>query len=65
MGPSKRIVGHRRSLWAKHRMITGPAHERGRDARYRKAIEVFAAPLADDDVEIRDLNSYDTALGLG
>ncbi|HEY6317375.1 MAG TPA: IS21 family transposase [Acidimicrobiia bacterium] len=57
------LAGHVRS-WAKHRTITDPAHERGRDALHRKAVEVFAAALGDDDVEIRDLSSYDRALGL-
>ena len=57
------LACHGRS-WAKHRTITDPVHEHGREALHRKAIEVFAAALGDDDVEIRDLDSYDRALGV-
>lgn len=53
------IVRHTRSL-AKHRTITDPAHVIERDA-----LRVVAAVIADrDDVEVRDLASYDRALGV-
>jgi hypothetical protein len=55
------IVRHTRSL-AKHRTITEPAHAIERDA-----LRVVAAAITDadrDDVEVRDLASYDRALGV-
>jgi hypothetical protein len=51
------VARHPRS-WAKHRTITDPAHELA-----RKVTAAFAAAIADDQVEVRDLSVYDRATG--
>jgi transposase len=55
------IARHRRSL-AKHRTITDPVHAVERDAL--RAVAAAITDHDDRDVEVRDLSSYDRALGV-
>lgn len=56
------VARHRRSL-APHRTITDPAHSRARRALKQADATTEIAPK-DIDVEIRNLDAYDQALGV-
>jgi transposase len=56
------VARHRRSL-APHRTITDPAHSRARRALKKTATSSEPSP-GDIDVEVRDLVTYDRALGV-
>ena len=56
------VARHRRSL-APHRTITDPAHSRARRA-LKETVSHDQPPPAEIDVEVRDLVTYDHALGV-
>jgi transposase len=56
-------AGHERA-WAKHQTITDPGHLAAARAMRRDRLEVVR-PAAEQQVEVRALADYDTALGTG
>ncbi len=58
-----RMVADHQRCWARHQSITDPAHAAAARALRRDRLAVVRPPDRVE-VEIRDLASYDTALGL-
>jgi transposase len=59
-----RVVADHERIWAKHQTITDPAHRDAATALRRERITVVR-PGPDTAVEVRALDDYDRALGLG
>ena len=59
----KLVADHPR-VWAAHQSITDPAHLVAAKALRRARVELVKPPV-EADVQVRDLASYDTVLGLG
>ncbi|MDQ5840897.1 MAG: IS21 family transposase [Chloroflexota bacterium] len=57
-----RLVGDHERLWAKHQTITDPGHLAAARALRRERLELVP-PMAQQQVEQRDLAEYDIALG--
>lgn len=58
-----RVVSDHPRVWAAHQSITDPAHLAAAKALRRARVELVKPPV-EPDVQVRDLASYDTALGL-
>lgn len=58
-----RVVADHARVWAAHQTITDPAHLAAAKALRRARVELVKPPV-EAEVQVRDLASYDTALGL-
>lgn len=58
-----KVVADHERAWAKHQTLSDPVHIQAAKALRRQRIELVA-PRRDPVVQVRDLNEYDTALGV-
>lgn len=58
-----RVADHAR-VWAKHQTISDPEHVAAAKLLRRGRLDVVRPPAAELEVEVRDLTSYDTTLGV-
>jgi transposase len=61
-----RLIADHARIWAKHQTLTDPEHDAAAKALRHERVGVLRPvnAVGDDDVEIRRLGDYDTALGL-
>ena len=59
-----RLVADHARVWARHQSLTLPEHDTAAKQLRRDRID-RTLPVAETDVQVRDLSDYDTALGTG
>ncbi|HEY7814043.1 MAG TPA: IS21 family transposase [Nakamurella sp.] len=59
-----RLVADHARVWARHQSLTEPEHDTAAKALRRERID-RALPVAETEVQVRDLRDYDDALGTG
>jgi hypothetical protein len=59
-----RLVADHPRVWARHQSLTEPEHDTAAKALRRERID-RALPVAETEVQVRDLRDYDDALGTG
>jgi transposase len=58
-----RLVADHPRVWARHQSLTAPEHDTAAKQLRRERID-RSLPVTEPDVQTRDLNDYDTALGI-
>jgi transposase len=59
-----RLVADHPRVWARHQSLTAPEHDTAAKQLRRERID-RTLPVAEPEVQVRDLRDYDTALGTG